>query len=272
MVDALLSYGASPCLGDRRRQTPLHYSAGSGSPNSTRLILEAALEEARQKILDWNDVNSPKDRNEQPDFLSRIVDARDSKGRTPLNFATRMNFPEHTRLLISAGADVECVDTILDRTTLLSAIYWKSHEVISILLENGARIDVIDARNASILHYAARFGDLETLKILDNSSLGQLDINATDDGGHTAWEIFESRHERCIAEEEKLREISVEAFRKILTNATNEIANPAHVCNDVEPDGGEDPFEEGIAKLKVLTASLGKPPTRLSKELRSSTF
>lgn len=272
MVETLLAYGASPCIGDRRKQTPLHYSAGSGSPHSTRLILEAALEEAHQKASDWKRFNQSQDDNEQPDFLSEIVDARDSKGRTPLNFATRMNFPEHTRLLISAGANIECVDAVLDRTTLLSAIYWKSHEVISILLESGADADVLDARNASVLHYAARFGDLETLEILEKSDLGQLSIDATDDSGHTAWEIFESRHERCIAEEEEVRERSIEAFRKILENVTIETANPAHVCTEIEDEDSEDPFEEGIAKLKALTATLGKPPVHLSKERRSSTF
>lgn len=272
MVETLLKYGASPCLGDRRKQTPLHYSAGSGSPHSTALILEAALEEAKQKASEWRDYHIPQEVADRPGFVSNIVDARDSKGRTPLNFATRMNFPEHTRLLISAGADMECVDSVLDRTTLLSATYWKSHNVMSILLESGARTDALDARDASVLHYAARFGDLETLEILSNSNLGQLDIAIKDHSGLTAWEVFESRHERCIIEEEEMRESSISAFGKILEHVTHERASPAHVCNDMETDDSSDPFEEGITKLKALTATLGKAPKQLSKERRSSTF
>ena len=243
-VETLLRYGASPSLADHRKQTPLHYCAGSGTPQSMELVLKAAMNKAHQQASTWREGNRPDDFSDQPDFLGHIVDTRDSKGRTPLNFATRMDFPEHTQLLISYGADMECIDAVLDRTTLLCAIYWQSHKVLPILLESGACTDIVDSRHASILHYAARFGDLKALDILSKYDLGQLDINSRDDSGHIPWEIFASRHERCITEDEDTREKSVKLFSQILENATKHITRPAHVCQEIEDDQNDSPSEK----------------------------
>ena len=237
IVETLLRYGASPSLGDHRSQTPLHYCAGSGTAEATELVLKAALEEAKLRTRKWKRQSVDDSPESTPNFLSAIVNAPDSKGRTPLNFATRMNFPQHARLLISYSADLEAIDSVLDRTMLLSAIYWRSHQVLPILLDSGANTNIFDARKASLLHYAAKFGDLTTLQILSQYNIGLLDVDSTDDAGNTAWAIFESRHERCIYEEDEVREQSMQAFQKILENAKGVPTDVPHVCtNIVDPD------------------------------------
>ena len=239
IVRVLLDYGASPCLGDHRQQTPLHYCAGSGTAQSIALILQAAMDESKNQASNWSQSNADEEDNERPNFLRAIVDARDSKGRTPLHFATRMNFPEHSRLLLSYGADTECVDAVLDRTTLLCAIYWNSHEVMAILIENCARTDVLDSRNASVLRYAARFGDLKTLAFLSTADLGQLNIDARDDSGYTAWEIFESRHETCTSELDDASIDSVTAFRQFKEHITHQAGRLTNVDAEKEVLEGE---------------------------------
>lgn len=71
------------------------------------IVLKAALEEARLRAGKRKRQSGAYNSEPSPDFLSAIVDAPDSKGRTPLNFATRMNFPVHAELRTSYGANQE---------------------------------------------------------------------------------------------------------------------------------------------------------------------
>lgn len=231
VVETLLRFGASPSLGDNRSQTPLHYCAGSGTAEAMEMVLKAALDEARLRTRKWKRQSGANCSEPSPDFLSAIVDAPDSKGRTSLNFATRMDFPVHAKLLLSYGANLEAIDSVLDRTMLLSAVYWRSHNVLPILLANGARTDVLDARKASLLHYAANFGDLGTLEILRDFNIGFLDIDAVDDAGRTARTIFESRNDRCIEEDDVIRVRSAEAFRTILDRSKGVHTESSPVCS-----------------------------------------
>ena len=255
-VETLLKFGASPSLGDNRSQTPLHYCAGSGTSEATKLILEAALEEANLRTRKWHRQSSSSTPEPSPDFLSAIVDARDSKGRTPLNFAVRMNFPVHAELLISYGASLEAVDTVLDRTMLLSAVYWRSYQIVPVLLARGARTDVLDARKAGLLHYAARFGDSAILQILSNFDIGPLEVDATDDTGNTAWTIFESRHERCVSEDETTRTESMQAFQKITYLARGHHTPVPHVCTEIISEDGQEQGQSSPPRTEPTVAPL----------------
>ena len=143
-------------------------------------------------------------------------------------------------LLLSYGANLEAVDTVLDRTMLLSAVYWRSHQIVPILLTRGARTDALDARKATLLHYAARFGDLTILQILSNFDIGPLDVDATDDTGNTAWTIFESRHDRCVSEDEVIRAKSMQAFQKILGLAKGHRSHVPHVCTEIVSENDQE--------------------------------
>jgi ankyrin repeat protein len=218
-VDKLLRYGASPHIADQRKQSPLHYCAGSGAAESMKHILVAIREKTGTRT------------------LHEVVDARDSKGRTPLNFATRMNFPVHVQLLLSFGADTECVERSNGRTIILEAIYWNSHKTLPLLLNNKVRTDVLDIRSASILHYAARFADSTTLTILANHDLGRLDTRAKDDQGLTPLDIFNSPHLRCVSEAGVIRDISVTQFRTILHNAAGSFDSSSPVNSNTLEHG-----------------------------------
>lgn len=272
-VETLINFGASPSLGDSRSQTPLHYCAGSGTSEATKLVLEAALEEAKLRARKWKRQSTSDTSDTSPDFFSAIVDAPDAKGRTPLNFAVRMDFPVHAELLISYGANLEAVDSVLNRTMLLSAIYWSSHQVLPLLLASGARTDVLDARKATLLHYAAKFGDLTTLKILSGFDIGALDVDATDDVGSTAWAIFESRHERCVYEDEAIRAESMLAFQKILDNVSGRHANIPHVCAETIDEIGSDHTGEFALEDEITVTPLSpKNAQGWGRDRRSQTF
>jgi len=197
-VRTLLKHRASVTLADYRYKTPLHYCAGSGAPEAIEMILEVIARTDK----------------------GALIEARDDKGRTPLNYATRMDLFDHTRILIAYGADLEATESKSGRTVLLNAIYWNSHRVLPLLLEKQAKTGVRDARGETVLHHLARFGDLETLAIFaDHDDFGYVDATAGNDRGLTAVQVFNSADARCSPEAGLERETAVELFSRILRNA-----------------------------------------------------
>ncbi len=202
-VRTLLKHGASTRVADYRFKTPLHYCAGSGDPEAVQLILEAI-----------------KERNElQPGSGKSVIEAGDDKNRTPLNYASRMNLYPHTQLLVDYGADLEATESKTKRTILLNAVYWNSHKVLPLLLARGARTDIRDSRNETLLHHIARFADLQTLQIMAEHDLGYIDVSAVNVLGLTALQIFDSTDARCSPEAGNDRGLAAELFSTILRNA-----------------------------------------------------
>lgn len=219
VVRKLLRHNASVSTRDKRNKTPLHYSAGnpSGVIESVEMILESITE-----------LESERGNREES-----LIEAGDDKGRTPLNYATRKDLPEVTRVLLDAGANINAVDTDTGRSILFNAIYWNSHRVLPMLLNRGAQTDVKDKHGASLLHYIARFGDLQTLQIMSEHNLGSIDISSLDDHGATALSTFNSADVRCHTEEGPNRELAEEFFARIMADVSRLVE-----LDDDESDNG----------------------------------
>lgn len=205
IVRTLLQYGASIKISDGRKQTPLHVVSAYGVIDSLRLLLNSVT-------VPWG--NFPVNRRAETNLrLREAIDALDIKGRTPLDGAAHADRAEHAQLLIEYGADVDPRDSVLGRTPLMLCIYWNHHGVMKVLLSNSARTDVVDRRNMSVLHYAAKFGDSATLCILLRSNNFRADPALIDDDGRTAMDLFTSSRKECVQESA----IQAEESRTIFT-------------------------------------------------------
>ena len=122
LADLLVKDPAQSQAADGRLLTPLHWAAGSGKPQSVRLLL-------------WH----------SPD-----INARDDCDRTPLHWAARYGHPEVVRLLLKHSPDVNARDD-RGRTPLHWAAIgipikenakWapRSFDVAKLLIEQGAEI------------------------------------------------------------------------------------------------------------------------------------
>jgi ankyrin repeat protein len=219
-------YGAALHLHDKRLQTPLHFAAETGSFESLKIILKIAAlldspEDCRMVIRDLaaaEDFLSADDEgNSHAGFACKeLIEAKDYKGRSALHFAVRTNQVRHAELLIKYGADVDSPDSVLGRTPLFIAIYWNHHCMIRLLLRSQARLDMADDGAMTVLHYTAKFGDSETIRILSLENFQGISPNCRDRQGQTPRDIFENVRPSVMAEGEAVAAVSRKYFEQIL--------------------------------------------------------
>jgi ankyrin repeat protein len=128
---------------------------------------------------------------------------------TPLACTTEYDHSKSAAVLLRYGANINtrCND---GWTPLLRAINSNSHRVLQLFLDNGADYLISSFKDETVLHFAARRGDLETMGLLGNADLKQLDIEAKTTKGHTAKELMEFRQDRSSE--------LVTAFENLLKN------------------------------------------------------
>ena len=81
---------------------------------------------------------------------------RDLLLRTPLNFAADLDREDMVRLLLEFKAIVDAKD-MLERTALQCAAYRGNEKICRLLLDSNADIDARDAAGASAMHYCAKY-------------------------------------------------------------------------------------------------------------------
>jgi len=130
-------------------------------------------------------------------FLDRgaNIEEPDSYGMTPLACTIEYDHSKSAAVLLRHGANINtrCKD---GWTPLLRAINSNSHRVLQLLLDNGADCLITSFKGETVLHFAARRGDLETMRLLGNADPKQLDIEAKTTKGHTAKELMGFRQDR----------------------------------------------------------------------------
>jgi serine/threonine protein kinase len=110
-------------------------------------------------------------------------------GETPLYRAVEISKPAIVKLLIGYGMDADYRVKQDAMTALQEAVGYcrkgdetKRLEIVHILLDAGADINVKDWRGANLLHLASAHGNLEVLRFLLQNGF---DVRSTDDGGNT---------------------------------------------------------------------------------------
>ena len=122
------------------------------------------------------------------------VDTRDDLGRTLLMNCIR-NLQSCTlarmELLIDHGADVNAIDNF-GRPVLYFGI---EAEVVEFLVRHGARLDLVDAWGNNIFHHAIHCVSYpETAEALSNSDMTEVDLEARNRDGHTAFDLLQKRN------------------------------------------------------------------------------
>jgi len=115
------------------------------------------------------------------------IDHRDSEKRTPLHAAAYMGDPEIVRLLIEYGARINVKDSQwmypLHRACA-SINLPKAKDIVSILLDNEADVNARDKSQRTCLHIAAKHNSVDSIQLILNQNINSIDVS--DRSGRTA--------------------------------------------------------------------------------------
>jgi len=279
-VNLLLSHGADPTIYDLRGNGPLHSAACSTNWRCIPALLEHGASARQNNSRNESPVNYSLFYADDPHYLQPLLDAgadvngRDYHGDTPLITAT---YRAPASPPVPAFGALNCVDYLIQRgantelasaegnTPLLNATIHSNCGAVLTLLHAGADHRVRNSAGDTVLHLAARHGDLALLKILTSmvAKLQNLDIETINNEGYTPKEVVGLRvkYVEGFAEafEELLAKVAVEAGLDSMVAST--IITVGSYEDAVEYQDGEKPFveheervEENAGEKIVLTA------------------
>ena len=191
-VKQLLERGANVNKPDVADKTPLHWSERANDSECMRLLLfndaDVEAKDSRGRTV----LSYVASKKEDPSFLEILVgfkadiESEDDERWRPLHWAAHKDCPVTLSQLLDKGADTHATDK-RNRSALHLAILRNCHKNIRILIEREACGKPGKSElGYTILHTAARYGDIETLTLLESAALGHIDIDERNKDGFTA--------------------------------------------------------------------------------------
>ena len=172
MVKFLLASGARIDMVSRHGASALLYAAQYNNSAVVKLLV-AEAEKIAGKPVSAAELLLRAAGNTDPEvvqlFLDRQIDVNstDDSGRTPLFFAARFSTPEVVKTLVAAGADVNICDKYGFSALMAAAEMTVSPETIKILVDAGARIDCVDSEHGrTALDFALENENLKDTEVI----------------------------------------------------------------------------------------------------------
>ncbi|MEA2552574.1 MAG: hypothetical protein QOJ65_750 [Fimbriimonadaceae bacterium] len=125
----------------------------------------------------------PKPSCERPKETSVMVDAKDPNNWTPLYRAARSNNETAVQRLLAQGADPNAADSH-GWTPIFHAARFGNSEMTRALLSKGAAVDIQSDMKETPLHLAAANGDLDTIRALAVGKDGSPIVNVNVEDSH----------------------------------------------------------------------------------------
>uniref|UniRef100_A0A8C6KED5 Ankyrin repeat domain 28 n=1 Tax=Nothobranchius furzeri TaxID=105023 RepID=A0A8C6KED5_NOTFU len=185
LLHAAQSVETLPILTDREGYTPLHWACYNGHDTCVEVLLEQEIFQKAEGN-PFSPLHCAVFRDNESaaemliDTLGRvIVNAKDSKNRTPLHAAAFADHVECLQLLLSHNAQVNCADAA-GKTPLMMAAENGQNNAVELLVSSAkADLTLQDALKNTALHLACRKGhETSALMILEKITDRNL-INAT---------------------------------------------------------------------------------------------
>ena len=99
--------------------------------------------------------------------------------------------PGHVEQLLCAGADINARDSD-GETAVMHAVVGNCHAVLETLIHHGAQLNLRTYKKLSILHLVAGYGDVETMRLLEEACIDGLPMD--EDSMTEYWWWFNDRY------------------------------------------------------------------------------
>ena len=185
----LLENGAYPDITDKENDTPLMRAMYYNRPEIAKLLIEYGANVNTSYnddfVLTWATFNNYTDIVRLLIEKGANIECYNPVGCTPLIIASNGNY-EICEFLIQNGADVNArrsKTSNKDWTSLMYASYDSKLDIMKLLLENGALIDIRTPSLHSAYLIAAQYGTPDAVELLINNGA---ELNCTDSDGDSA--------------------------------------------------------------------------------------
>ena len=205
-VQSLVEMCADPHIPNKYQNGALHRAALTGSLEVVRFLLQAGVkadgnpQPSQTTPLHFMIIATTFEKEPNIECMKLLmeaganVNAQDWQGTAPIVHASQWNLPLTLRLLLDRQADIN-IQAFDGETALCVAIQMNTHACQQILLDHGADLLLHFTRNRSILHEAAEYGNLKTLRILVSARIRGFKIDEKDSEGNTPLQLSQRREE-----------------------------------------------------------------------------
>jgi len=176
MTTLLLRNGADINAVDARGYSPLQIACDTGDERALHSLLELGADVDYVGFAHTNTADSqgPETIAEFRDARGKYGDATCASGETALQIAVKNGYLNLTRMLLEKGAKVNLVDNRGD-AALLKAAKYGSKKMVQMLLRHGAEVNASNLEGETALGSAALLGHISCVDIL----LGDPNISFT---------------------------------------------------------------------------------------------
>ena len=117
------------------------------------------------------------------------IEARDQAGSTPLARCTMVSWID---AFLDHGANINAVDNDGD-TCLNNALFYQADHSVALLLRRGAACNILNNNGDSLLYVAAKHGSTCILDILNGADIRDIDTETPNKQAKTAYQEAEER-------------------------------------------------------------------------------
>jgi ankyrin repeat protein len=203
-VAHLLRFGADPNKPDMGGCTPLHYSLFAATIKCMQHLLHFKADVEAKNITGATALHLAIGLEHGLQFVELLVaygadvEAQENGCFTALHGASEANKPGHLSYLLSKGASINA-ETQMGHSAPSIAVMSNSRDALRILFKHPElHTNVFDVRGYNTATDAASYGDSETVRLLNEVCLSDVDINRPNWDGDTPLDIARWRRDRNV--------------------------------------------------------------------------
>lgn len=198
-TETLLRYGADPNICAFNGDSPLHYATMAAAPVCIEPLIHSGADVSHRNKWQQTPLHAAAIYRDDPRYFKPLleagadVNARGYNGASALIGASQANHARSALCLISQGADIDLRDAVYGYNALVEAVQYNSHDVLELLVQYNVGFTARWNDCETLLHRAARLGDVRTFEILRRGRIEGITGEELNSDGSSAADLLRQR-------------------------------------------------------------------------------